>query len=188
MSESLRLERNPFTHIILAPVLEPEKAQELLVALESIEWKRIQQSFYEFDIPVERYSYEKLQDYLVRLPAVNRIHRFLQSSLCANLTSDVIVEPHRYSQGSGIGVHSDELVSEVRFVLNINRSWRPHDGGIWILSTSSDLHMSTQFMPSLHNTGFGFATGANSYHALSERLSSISYAIVLRFTSCAAEI
>ncbi len=179
--ERLRVEREPFTHVQVAPVLKAEEAEELLSVLERMDWQRRKQSFYEFDIVTNQQSRENLQERLVRSRTIDRVRGWLEQYLSTQLAPDAVIDLHRYSPGTGVGVHTDRPTAEARFVLNLNRSWQPNRGGIWVLSARSDLKPPVHFLPPLHNTGFGFLTSAVSYHALSERLCSVTYAVVFRF-------
>lgn len=180
-TEGLRVEREPFTHLKVAPVLRSEEAEEFLSALDRMAWQRRKQAFYEFDIVADQRSRDNLQERLVRSLAIDRIRGWLEQYLRAQLAPEAIVDLQRYSPGTGIGVHTDGPTKEARFVLNLNRSWQLSQGGIWVLSARSDLKPPVHFLPPLHNTGFGFLTSAGSYHALSERSLSAMYAIVFRF-------
>ena len=180
-AEGLRVESEPFTHIKVAPVLGAEEAETFLSMLERVAWQRRKQSFYEFDVVANQHSQENLQERLVRSRTIDRVREWLEQCLSSRLVPDAIVDLHRYSPGTGVGVHTDRPTAEARFVLNLNRSWQPNHGGIWVLSARSDLKPPAHFLPPLHNTGFGFLTSMNSYHALSERLSSVMYAVVFRF-------
>lgn len=146
-----------------------------------MDWQRRKQSFYEFDIVTNQQSRENLQERLVRSRTIDRVRGWLEQYLSTQLAPDAVIDLHRYSPGTGVGVHTDRPTAEARFVLNLNRSWQPNRGGIWVLSARSDLKPPVHFLPPLHNTGFGFLTSAVSYHALSERLCSVTYAVVFRF-------
>lgn len=180
-AERLQVEREPFTHVQVAPVLKAKEAEELLSVLERMDWQRRKQAFYEFDTVTNQQSRENLQERLVRSRTIDRVRGWLEQYLSTQLVPDTIVDLHRYSPGTGVGVHTDRPTVEARFVLNLNRSWQPNQGGIWVLSSRSDLKPPVHFLPPLHNTGFGFLTSMNSYHALSERLVSVAYAAVFRF-------
>jgi hypothetical protein len=57
----------------------------------------------------------------------------------------------------------------------------PEDGGVWVLSDRSTLHPSSKLIPPISNSGFAFVAARNTFHALSERHRSLSYAIVFEF-------
>ena len=187
-TEGLRVEREPFTHLKVAPVLRTEEAEELLSTLDRMDWQRRKQVFYEFDVATDQRSRDNFQERLVRSLTIDRIRGWLEQYLRTQLVSKATVDLHRYSPGTGIGVHTDGPTTEVRFVLNLNRSWQPSQGGIWVLSARSDLKPPVHFLPPLHNTGFGFLTSAGSYHALSERFFSGTYAVVFRFAVRETEV
>lgn len=180
-AEGLRVESEPFVHVKVAPVLRAEEAEEFLGILERMDWQRRKQSFYEFDVVTNQHSQEYFKGRLVRSRTIDRVREWLEQCLSSRLVPDAIVDLYRYSPGTGVGVHTDRPTAEARFVLNLNRSWQPDQGGIWVLSSHSDLKPPVHFLPPLHNTGFGFLTNAVSYHALSERLCSDTYAVVFRF-------
>lgn len=178
----IQVEREPFTHLKVAPVLRTEEAEELLSTLDRMDWQRRKQAFYEFDVVTDQRFRDNLRGRLIRYRTIDRIRDWLERCLSTQLVPKAIVDLHRYSPGTGIGVHTDGPTAEARFVLNLNCSWRPSQGGIWVLSARSNLKPPVHFLPPLHNTGFGFLTNAASYHALSERLVSVAYAVVFRFT------
>ncbi len=180
-SDRHRVEREPFTHVKAASVLNAEQAEYLLNALDRTEWRRRKESFAEFDVPEDPTVREELQDRLVQSCASDEVRGWLEEAVGAPLAADVIVDLHRYGPGTGIGVHTDGPVRQARFVLNLNRFWEPSQGGIWVLSARADLKAPVQFIPPLHNTGFGFLTTPASYHALSERQASVAYSVILGF-------
>lgn len=177
---SFRFEEKPFPHIKIAPVISVKEAEELLHRLDSLVWKRTTHEYYEFNIPVDLHK-KTLQHLLLRWRMGDRIRTYLKSYLHVHLGEEAIIDSHQYVPRTGIGVHTDGPAKEARFVLNLNRGWQSSQGGVWVLSQNSNLKQFTRYLPPLHNTGFGFLTSRGSYHALSERFSSRSYAVIFRF-------
>ena len=177
----VQVEKSPFLHAKIAPVLNAQKAEQLLYWLDSTEWERGNQPFQKFDVPSVQNAKRILQNNFLDLQAVGSIRSHLEFGLHTSLGQEAAIAAHRYSPGAGLTVHTDGDVEEARFVLNLNHNWRPDHGGIWVLSTSSALKEPVCYLPPLHNTGFGFLTTKDSYHSLSERHSLVGYAIVLRF-------
>lgn len=178
---TFRVEERPFPHIKVAPVLSQGSAEELLRLLDDMIWRRTIQQYYEFNIPAVSDEKERLCHHLSRWRTENVIRCYLGKNLSASLGREAEVDIHQYLPKTGVGVHTDGPAREARFVLNLNRGWYPDQGGVWILSENSDLKQPVSYIPPLHNTGFGFLTTAGSYHALSQRFSSTSYALVFRF-------
>lgn len=177
---SFRFEEIPFPHIKIAPLISVKEAEELLRLLDNMVWKRTTQEFYEFNIPTDL-DKKTLQHLLSSWRIGDRIRTYLQSYLDVHLGGEAIIDSHQYVPGTGIGVHTDGSAREARFVLNLNRGWQSSQGGVWVLSQNSNLKQFARYLPPLHNTGFGFLTRGGSYHALSERFSSSSYAVIFRF-------
>ena len=178
---TFRVEERPFPHIKVAPVLSQERAEGLLRLLDDMIWRRTRQQYYELNIPAVSDEKERLCRRLSRWRTENVIRCYLEKNLSASLGREAGLDLHQYLPGTGVGVHTDGPAREARFVLTLNRSWHPDQGGVWILSENSDLKQPVGYIPPLHNTGFGFLTTTGSYHALSERFSSTSYALVFRF-------
>lgn len=184
----VQVERSPFLHAKIAPVLNARKAEQLLYWLDCTEWQGGNQPFQKFDVPSVQNAKRILQDNFLDRQTVGSIRSHLEFGLHTHLGQEATIAAHRYSPGAGLTVHTDGDIKEARFVLNLNHNWRPDHGGIWVLSTNSALKEPVCYLPPLHNTGFGFLTTKDSYHSLSERHSSVGYAIVLGFlTAIAAE-
>ena len=157
----------PYRHLVFASLVSDVVEQDLLKTLENAAWVSRAASFYRFDV---------IEDSNIRLALLrmivddaglrNRRPEFEDIFEC-RLSNDFKLESHRYGNGAGIGAHTDALTPEVRCVLSLNRGWNASKGGIWVLASDSALQVNPTYLPSLSNTGFIFATAANSFHALS---------------------
>jgi len=118
---------------------------------------------------------------MLRNEAASLIRIDLQDALRIDLPVPVRFMAQKYVQGAAIGPHRDYELKAVRFILNLNRGWGPNDGGIWVLSDNNQLSPEPEFIAPINNSGFGFVPGSNTYHALSARASSESYAVIFEF-------
>lgn len=182
----VQVEKSPFLHAKIAPVLNARKAEQLLYWLDRTKWQRGNQPFQKFDVPSVQNAKRILQNNFLDQQTIGSIRSHLEFGLHTHLGQEATIAVHRYSSGAGLTVHTDGDVEEARFVLNLNHNWQPNQGGIWVLSTSSALKEPVCYLPPLHNTGFGFLTTKDSYHSLSERHSSVGYTIVLGFLATIA--
>lgn len=172
-------EDTPFPHTILAQAFDPATAGHLLALLESTAWRKRSGSYYDFEsVEGELSSDGEIAGYLRALEAYGPA---LAARFGVGVSGPVAWDIHKYGLDSGIGPHTDEDISEVRLVLNLNGGWTTRDGGIWILSNSSDMQEERTFLPPLSNTGFAFRTSPRTFHALTTRHGSQSYALVGRF-------
>ncbi len=176
----LRGIERPFPHVLAAEVLSAGTEAEVLSRLEEFEWKNWSGEFFRFQVSAVS---DQLAS-LLALPALTnmvcQMKPALERHLKTSLSSDVSCDVHRYDKDSSISFHTDESVRDVRFVLNLNRGWTLSDGGVWALSSEPEL-ASSIFLPPLSNTGFAFAAGRNTFHALSRRSGVPSYGVVTRY-------
>lgn len=175
VSQSRHLSRNklmtrdlPFKHVIFASLLSDRRERSTIRLLEETAWQEHSGSFFRFRIPIERDTrsqfIEHLRDVFLSASMISVIEELFE----CRLGKEVQLEVHKYLAGDGIGPHTDSSRPEIRCVLNLNRSWRKEDGGIWILASDASLRTSAAFLPALSNTGFIFSTCDRSFHALSK--------------------
>ena len=166
----------PFPHVLIDEVLNNSQCLILCRYLERLQWKKSQSRFYGFDVAPKGHLLEMLlPDSIIsaiiratlRLPRISR-------------GGKVRISAHRYRPGDGIGPHTDAGVHAYRFILNLNRGWSPEDGGMWLLSDNARLTEPVLIAPK-NNSGFGFATGPRTFHALAERSASEAYSVIFEF-------
>ena len=167
----------------MAPVLDAGVATNFLDQLDGLTWRRNLGSRFCFNVPEPSSDYLAFHDFVILhkyfeviVHAISAIYKFRHIQLFN-------IDLHKYDPGTAIGTHTDRGVTEFRFVLNLNRNWELSHGGVWILSSAPDLSKQTRYTAPIHNTGFGFGPGVNTFHALSERFVGTSYALVFRFSS-----
>jgi hypothetical protein len=170
----------PFPHVLTAGVLSAAQEAQVLSKLEEWEWKDWGAEFFRIRISANADQLANFEALPALKALVSNVRPALETKLKKSLSRQVRLAVQMYEKNSAIGFHTDEAVSEVRFVLNLNRSWTLSNGGIWILSMEPTLEAAS-FLPPLSNTGFAFATNSNSFHALSRRSTGPSYAIVTSY-------
>lgn len=172
--------QSPFLHLLVAPVLSAAEHAQVLSRLEELEWSDWSSDF--FRIRVSTNS-DQLANFTA-LPAlkatIGKLRPILERHLGKSLGGEASLALQRYEENTTIGFHTDAAVSEIRFVLNLNRSWDPSHGGVWVLSKEPTL-TNALFLPPLSNTGFAFTPDLNTFHALSRRSSDVSYGVVMSY-------
>lgn len=170
---------NPYKHGVLVSFFPERIEGNLLDLFESISWERRQSDFYRFDVPSTEDAREQVLRMISQGAELLVKRSVFEQMFGCYLGSTIRLEIHRYTQGCGIGPHTDAGSPEVRCVVNLNRDWNRGDGGIWILSTDSALRHPV-YLPSMSNTGFVFATSVRTYHALSASAGGIAYGLTIR--------
>lgn len=185
---SVKLLETPFPTLIAYP-FAPERAVSLILErLEAANWTPVSEDFYEFDVCCDATARSAgIRTMLEDLIAPVALEGLLRP-LGVSQTNDLQISVHRFAPEHTIGVHTDLDAHAVRLVINLNRDWSPEDGGVWILSTSSDLSENRRLIPPVNNSAFAFATGPNSFHALSQRQRGIGYAAVFSFGLTEAQV
>lgn len=184
MSQHLRRAwRNakPFCHLVLEDILANDAFADILAFLEGIVWKESQGSFFSFQEVLNSIDFQTLSRLLLSTQADSPIRNELENGLHINLSESVHFGFQKYTKGAGIAPHTDNELRAARFILNLNRGWIPTDGGIWLLSDNNQLLPEPEIIVPVQNSGFGFVPGQNTYHALSERTRSESYAVIFEF-------
>lgn len=169
-------------YVFLYPFLSDNSSKKILDILCSCVWVKESGAFYE--IEVSNADYSKKQ---VRRILDNELRDDLKRELFSEFgfygAGDYNLNLQKYSEGSNIGVHTDEKTHELRLIVNFNEKWSVEDGGIWILSKSSDLKTNQSLVPPLNNSAIGFLCAQDSYHCMSVKNSNITYSVILCFQS-----
>jgi hypothetical protein len=171
----------PFPHLLLEDVLSEGLPSKILSFLEGVAWKHNRGSFFEFQEILNGSDLHSLRSTLASTNMEALVRFELENSLQIPLSNPLYFGVQKYAQHSGISSHTDADVKAVRFILNLNRGWSPRDGGIWLLAENYELWPDPEFVIPKNNFGFAFVPGTQTFHALSERISSESYAIILEF-------
>jgi hypothetical protein len=170
----------PFLHVLLAQVLSASEEARLLSRLDELDWNDWSGEFFRIHVSAnsdQLTSFKALPELRVM---ISKLRPVLELHLGKSITDEASLSVQRYKENATIGFHTDEVAADIRFVLNLNRSWSLSDGGVWVFSSEPTLR-NARFLPPLSNTGFGFVPDPNTFHALSRRSSSVSYAVVMSY-------
>ncbi len=167
-------------YVFLYPLLSDNSSKKILGTLYSCVWVKETGNFY--DIEVSNADYIKKQVcHILDKELRDDFKRELFSEFGFDGSGNYNLILQKYSEGSNIGVHTDENTHELRLIINFNDKWSVEDGGIWILSKSSDLRSSQHLIPPLNNLAIGFVCAQDSYHCMSAKNSNITYSVVMCF-------
>jgi len=176
----LRLRAGPFEHVLIEQGLDQETCTKLLNFVDVASWRESRGAFFSFQQINDQKELEMLADLLRGAAVLSEVRAELERTLHVDLRNPHHFGIQRYIKGGGIGPHTDNEIAAARLVLNLNRGWLPADGGIWLLSKNKRLR-APRFIAPLSNSGFAFVPANNTYHALSQRTNSVSYALIIEF-------
>jgi hypothetical protein len=172
---------SPFPYVVAEGLLRPDDAADLLTALEGSSWTTVAGKHFEFgelrNVSVLDIIVQKLNQHHIS----SGVRELLAAALNIPLSNTMQAAAHRYRPGDGIGPHTDEGVKAARFILNLNRDWKPEYGGIWLLGNNTQLQPAELLSPE-SNSGFGFISRPDTYHAMSERTLGESFAFIFEFS------
>jgi len=171
----------PFAHHRVAPALEESVVNSLLDIFDSIDWTRCGCSFYRLDVPTSFSDKHAIREILGRSTHAIERRQLFEEAYGLRLSPKPGLQVHRYSEGCGIGPHTDAEPPEFRQLICLNRGWNLEQGGVWILASDSKLCEGRSYLPSLSNTGFAFPTSPHSFHALSTYRGVPIYCVTLRY-------
>lgn len=172
--------QSPFLHVLLAPVLSAADHAQVLSRLEELEWRDWSSDFFRIRVSTNSDQLTNFKELPALEATIGKLRPILERHLGKSLGGKASLAVQRYEENTTIGFHTDAAESEIRFVLNLNRTWNPSHGGVWVLSNEPTL-TNALFLPPLNNTGFAFAPDLNTFHALSRRSSDVSYGVVMSF-------
>ena len=162
---------SPFQYFVSPEAFRPEVADAILDWLETkAPWKLVVADFYEqyecsfwnVELPLEL-------TFLTQRNFVESLRSKLSNIFDAQLSEKVDIAAHKLSPGQRIRLHNDFIAGQEthRLLIQLNRGWTDHNGGLLILFNSSepsDIHK--MFRP-IHNTALAFAVSSKSNHAVS---------------------
>jgi|HubBroStandDraft_4_1064222.scaffolds.fasta_scaffold238600_3 Rps23 Pro-64 3,4-dihydroxylase Tpa1-like proline 4-hydroxylase len=175
------LQVSPFPYVIGEEFLRPDDASDVLTALERCSWTAVAGKHFEFGELQNVNLLEMIVQKLNERRVSSAVRDLLTTAFKIPLSTTMQAAAHRYRPGEGIGPHTDEGVKAARFILNLNRDWKPEHGGIWLLGNNIQLQPAEPLAPK-SNSGFGFISGPETYHAMSERTFGESFAFIFEFS------
>jgi len=173
---SITVNTEPVRHLHLVRALPVEIADALRDSLEkATSWFHVRQSFYEVDVlaNLDRESIFRRPEVAVLL---GRVRDCAESELGLRLSRRAQLHVHRFTKGTGAGLHSDSGESGARLVVFLEGGWQEGDGGELLLVNNGGVR--GKLISPRHNTAVLFLTEAGSLHAVTEQRSGVRYSLV----------
>lgn len=176
MSTLLRLSHlqvftRPFHYIVSPEVLAPEVSRAVLAWLESAApWKLVEADFYEqFECSLWDVWLPTTLAFLRDQAFLTAIKTRVAELFAVDLSHHIDITAHKLLPGQRIRLHNDFIpgAETHRLLLQFNRDWRDDDGGLLLCFNSADAADIHKIFRPMHNSAFGFAITATSYHAVS---------------------
>ncbi|WP_343652250.1 cyclophane-containing peptide 2OG-Fe(II) oxygenase YhhC [Stenotrophomonas sp.] len=179
------LDRHPFDHCSVPCALGEAESEVVLSWLEtSAPWRLKVASFY------EQYEFSLLDcelppaiDALLGRLIVDAVRSKVEAVFGTQLGDQCDVTAHKLVRGQRIRIHNDYIPGQEthRVLVQLNRGWVDENGGILMLFSSGDAaDLAKAFRPQ-HDTGFAFAIGPTSHHAVTPIVSGDRYTLVFSF-------
>ncbi len=179
------LESNPFEHLLIPHVLGEAGSEAVLVWFEtSAPWRLKVASFY------EQYEFSLLDcelppaiDALLGRHIVQGVRSKVEAVFETRLDERCDVTAHKLVRGQRIRIHNDYIPGQEthRVLVQLNRGWADENGGILMLFASDDAADLVKAFRPQHDTGFAFAIGPGSHHAVTPIASGDRYTLVFSF-------
>jgi Rps23 Pro-64 3,4-dihydroxylase Tpa1-like proline 4-hydroxylase len=182
-----KLITEPFPHLSAPGILSDNVADQVLGWLrEQAPWRLRIAEFY------EQYEFSLLSDSVPEAFRPLTAPRFfkavtesLQSvfGLAAKL-GIVDVSAHRLVPGQTIRIHNDHTgggAETHRLLIQLNRGWRPEDGGLLVLFGSHAPEDVRRVIVPKHGDGLAFEISSRSFHAVSQVKQGERYTLVYSF-------
>jgi hypothetical protein len=176
---------SPFHYFTSPEVFKPEVADIILEWFETrAPWRLVVADFYEqyefsfwdVDLPLEL-------TFLIQRSLVEDLRMKISRIFNTELSDEVDIAAHKLISGQRIRLHNDFRAGQEthRLLIQLNRGWADHNGGLLILFNSSqpsDIHKI--FRP-IHNSALAFAVSPKSHHAVSAISANQRFTLVYSF-------
>lgn len=176
MSTLLRLSHlqvftRPFHYIVSPEALAPEVSRAVLAWLESAApWQLVEADFYkQFECSLWDVWLPTTLAFLRDQAFLTAIKTRVAELFAVDLSHRIDITAHKLLPGQRIRLHNDFIpgAETHRLLLQFNRDWRDDDGGLLLCFNSADAADIHKIFRPMHNSAFGFAITATSYHAVS---------------------
>ncbi len=179
------LDRHPFDHCSIPCALGKAESEAVLAWLEtSAPWRLKVTSFYDqYEFSLLDCELPPVIDSLLGRPIVEAVRSKVEAVFGTQLGDQCDVTAHKLVRGQRIRIHNDYIPGQEthRVLVQLNRGWVDENGGILMLFSSGDAaDLAKAFRPQ-HDTGFAFAIGPTSHHAVTPIVSGDRYTLVFSF-------
>lgn len=161
----------PFHYIVSPEVLDPDASRTVLAWFESdAPWRLVEADFYEqFEFSFWDVHLPTRLAFLREYAFLSAITKRTAELFGVDLSQRVDVTAHKLVPGQRIRMHNDFIpgAETHRLLLQFNRDWQDDNGGFLLFFNSADPADIHKIFRPVHNSAFGFAITATSYHAVS---------------------
>lgn len=179
------LERDPFEHLSVPQVLGEAGSEAVLAWFEtSAPWRLKVESFYEqYEFSLLDCELPPIIDALVGGNIVQGVRSKVEAVFGTRLDERCDVTAHKLVRGQRIRIHNDYIPGQEthRVLVQLNRGWVDENGGILMLFASEDASDLVKAFRPQHDTGFAFAIGPTSHHAVTPIVSGDRFTLVFSF-------
>lgn len=170
----------PFEHCVISNWLTKTEEISVLETLEQdIGWKRQRAHFYTHS-SVDLSQVEPSSDFspICSREKLSTLKLLMEQTFHRSFCNEIRVWIHKMTPGDGIGIHNDNCDSELRVVLQLNRGWHAHQGGLSVfLSRKRSDFIERIYLP-VSNSVIAFPTTRASYHAVTDVMEGTRFSIV----------
>lgn len=190
MSTLLRLANlqgftKPFPYVVSPEALDLEASRAVLAWLEAAApWKLVETDFYEqFECSLWDVPLPTTLTFLCEPAFLTALKTRVAELFGVAMSHRVDITAHKLLPGQRIRLHNDFIpgAETHRLLLQFNRGWREDDGGLLLCFYSADSADIHKIFRPVHNSAFGFAITATSYHAVSTIHAGERFTIVYSF-------
>jgi Rps23 Pro-64 3,4-dihydroxylase Tpa1-like proline 4-hydroxylase len=175
----------PFPHTVSGRALPTSLANAVLEWFENAApWHlRIERFYEQYELNLHQVN---LAAELASLVADEMIEA-LMAQMLSPLTDErlVLVEAnaHKLLPGQTIKIHNDFIAGEEthRVLIQINRNWTDHNGGMLMLFSSPAVDDIARIIRPIHGSGMAFEISPSSFHAVSTIHAGERYTLVYSF-------
>ena len=186
---SVRVEHTPFSHFSVTNFCNSTFATRLLKWFESeADWKpRRMENFYVYsDINLRTSELPRALAFLIDEVFLAQLRHEVGKSFSTKLEGFVDVTAHRLGEGDRIRAHSDFVTLRFthRLLLQVNRGWKPGNGGVLNLldrDPHTDSRPRIRAIVPQHRSGFAFEVSEKSFHKVTRVREGERYTLLFSF-------
>lgn len=186
---SVQLQQTPFAHFFVPNFCDDSLACRLLDWFESgADWKsRKMEKFYRYsDINLRTSDLPEDMAFLTDDSFVDYLRYEVGKSFGIMLEGYVDITAHRLAAGDRIRTHSDWVALRFthRMLIQVNRGWRPGQGGVLGLldrDPKSGGRPRVKSIEPAHRSGFAFEVSETSFHRVTRVVKGERYTLIFSF-------
>lgn len=163
----------------------PSNALDYLTWLEhEAPWELTITEFYEqYEFSLKHVSFPSNFRRLVCSDTLTALRRYMSQHFGKSVDNHIEITAHKLTRGQTIRIHNDFISGgeSHRLLVQINRSWKPNDGGYLMLFSEAEPESVRKLIKPINGSIQAFAISPKSYHAVSTVHSGERFTIVYSF-------